>query len=193
MRAAGTTHPPNLAELNEPLAELRELLKESNMEPEAAAQKVVDSLDGHLLGVAAYGYFVSLARASLRSDTLVVERASSSEGPEDRDYKKKVVALRKEHNERIVSTISDFLRDYASRLEVRWTNELLNANFALPNGKLVTWGNATLLQHSDRLLMFSQQASNAVEGGARHLAAIQKIQSVSNATTLNEALCKAAS
>lgn len=68
--------------------------------------------------------------------------------------------------------INQSLRDYAARLRVEWTAELLGSTIAMPDGTLTTWGAATLDQHQERVAMFEANAVANAEGAARHLRAV---------------------
>jgi len=60
------------------------------------------------------------------------------------------------------------------RLEV--TAELLATTFALGDGSRVTWGDATVEQHTQRVEMLLASAGGTIETAGRHSAAIQMIE-----------------
>ena len=72
--------------------------------------------------------------------------------------------------------INGIVSDYVEELKVEWTAELLASVFALSDGSLVTWGEATVDQHRERVEMFTMNAQANMEGAARHLKAIEHIE-----------------
>lgn len=113
-----------------------------------------------------------------RQDALAVERR------QDADYNREQRRLNKQHKERL-----DRLQDEAHekgyqtiwgmaigefqksiRLEV--TAELLRTGFALPDGRLVTWGTATVDEHRIRMDMLVKQGIGTLETAYRHRVAI---------------------
>jgi hypothetical protein len=89
--------------------------------------------------------------------------------------------LRSERMTRLARTIEDWTKD----LRQQWTRELLDTKIALPDGTYITWGEFTLAQHRTRLAMFQGQAETALDGAARHQAAIDAL-TLAGADTLNE-------
>lgn len=65
---------------------------------------------------------------------------------------------------------------YAEDLRVTWTAELLDSTFALGDGRLVTWGDATVEQHAERRQMFLNNAHANLEGAARHELALRELR-----------------
>lgn len=80
---------------------------------------------------------------------------------------------------------------FKSELKMEWTRELLASSFVLKSGERVTWGDATVAQHKERMAMFKEQARINMDGAERHKLAIQQIEEV-GAKCLNEAVCEAA-
>lgn len=74
---------------------------------------------------------------------------------------------------------------YADRIRIEWTQELLDAGFALPSGEIVTWGEATVAQHRQRAAMFTANAEANAQGAARHLKAVE-VLTTSNAACLRD-------
>jgi hypothetical protein len=66
-----------------------------------------------------------------------------------------------------------FLREYAAKVRLEVTAELLGTSFALGDGTSVTWGEATVDQHRQRVEMLSANAAGVVETAARHVAAVR--------------------
>jgi hypothetical protein len=77
------------------------------------------------------------------------------------------------------------VKAYEDGLKMRWTAELLGSAFALGDGSIVTWGEATERDHYERMAMFVDTSANAIEGAARHKAAIAAIRE-SRVTCLND-------
>lgn len=75
--------------------------------------------------------------------------------------------------------------DYAAELRIEWTRELLDSPFALSDGVLVTWGDATVEQHRERVEMFERNAVANIEGAARHRSALRDLDQ-SGAHSLRE-------
>lgn len=82
------------------------------------------------------------------------------------------------------------LDEFARDLKMEWTTELLTSGFALPDGTLVTWGEATIEQHVVRADMLRGNAIANAEAAARHLHAIETIKGA-GAATLGEAVRRA--
>lgn len=71
---------------------------------------------------------------------------------------------------------------FVSDIRMEWTMELLHSDFALRNGNRVTWGEATVEQHTERRSMFADNAKANLAGAARHDIAIT---SLTNTGALN--------
>lgn len=80
---------------------------------------------------------------------------------------------------------------YAEDLRVQWTSELLDSTFALRSGAVVTWGDATVEQHVERMDIFLKNAHANMEGAARHEIAIRELRE-SGAPSLREMVGQAA-
>lgn len=77
------------------------------------------------------------------------------------------------------------ITDYAVEMHMQWTTDLLSSPFALSDGTLITWGEATVEHHRERVEMFQRNAVANMEGAARHEAALRDLTSA-GATTLND-------
>jgi hypothetical protein len=80
---------------------------------------------------------------------------------------------------------------YKAELHVEWTNELLNSEFAVGDGTIVRWGDATREQHLARIAMHKRNAMAGLEGVARHQQAIAELDAT-GAVTLRDAVRTAA-
>lgn len=76
------------------------------------------------------------------------------------------------------------IQNWTEHIRMEWTRELLGSDFALRDGTRVTWGAATLEQHTERRAMFADNARANLEGAARHEIAIQEL-TTSGARNLN--------
>lgn len=72
--------------------------------------------------------------------------------------------------------IGSALDRYAEDLRIKWTSELLDSTFALSDGAVVTWGEATIEQHAERRQMFLNNAHGNMEGAARHEIAMRELK-----------------
>lgn len=68
---------------------------------------------------------------------------------------------------------------------MEWTQELLDSPFALGDGRTVTWGDATVDDHRQRVAMLVKHATGTVQSAARHEKAIDELQAA-GANTLRE-------
>jgi hypothetical protein len=66
------------------------------------------------------------------------------------------------------SRIRAYVSGIAADLRDEWTAELLADNFVLPNGQMVSWGNATIAQHETRAEFLEGLASGNAETAAIH-------------------------
>lgn len=73
----------------------------------------------------------------------------------------------------------------AREVGMEWTAELLTATFALPDGRRVRWGEATLEQHRVREGQLAKNAARNLEAATRHRVAIHALEK-SGARCLNE-------
>lgn len=64
----------------------------------------------------------------------------------------------------------------AEETELRVTAELLGSEFALGDGRRVTWGQATVADHEQRVALLTRNATANAEAAARHLAAVEMLR-----------------
>jgi hypothetical protein len=141
---------------------------------------------------------VDLIREHLRASTRRIEREASDDETEvkferprygsraygewvqtteeGRAYNDEKNACREKYDNLLLSHIAAFTKQYAAELRIEWTAELLASPFALPDGTRVTWGEASLAQHQERVEMFEANVAANVEGAARHRRAIDALQ-----------------
>jgi hypothetical protein len=70
------------------------------------------------------------------------------------------------------------IEEYATHIRLELTAELLGSEFALGDGRRVTWGDATVTDHDQRISMLIANASANAEAAARHRAAVMLIESL---------------
>lgn len=66
-----------------------------------------------------------------------------------------------------------------------WTAELLSSHLSMPDGRVITWGEATEADHADRLEMLKRNASANIEAASRHAHAIEYLRGA-GVKSLNE-------
>lgn len=79
----------------------------------------------------------------------------------------------------------DFKRKIRRKVKLELKRELLQARFALPDGRSVTWGEATAADHQSRIAYLLTQAGGTVATANRHKAAIEILRQ-HHAHTLNQ-------
>ena len=96
-----------------------------------------------------------------------------------------LAAKSEERMTKLASDVDRILIDYVENLKIEWTQELLDATFALGDGTLVRWGSASAEHHRQRIEMFSANARANVEGAARHVKALEAME-LAGAACLDE-------
>ena len=171
------------------------------MDEEEAARDVLVAQTTDVYRELAVAALVSMLRRRARTRTLERERASESRreqqreqeesdrlaSPEWQEWKRKHDAeaeqAQREIKERMNATMRQAIETFAQSVRMEWTAELLASGFILSNGSKVTWGDATVEQHEDRLTTFTRLAVANAEGAARHQQAIEALRE-SGAPTL---------
>jgi hypothetical protein len=74
------------------------------------------------------------------------------------------------------TTILPMVEEFAQKVRLEVTTELLASTFALGDGTDVTWGEATVEQHRQRIDLLARMAEGTIETAARHQAAIDLIE-----------------
>lgn len=75
-----------------------------------------------------------------------------------------------------VQRMNEIICTYRDSLRAQWTTELLESGFALGDGTTVTWGEATVEQHRQRIALLSRNAAGNLQTAARHQAAVDEIE-----------------
>jgi hypothetical protein len=78
-----------------------------------------------------------------------------------------------ERNRRLMD---EAVEEWAARIRLETTRELLGTLFALGDGIETTWGAATVDQHEQRIEMLTKNAAGLTETAARHQAAVRMIK-----------------
>lgn len=84
--------------------------------------------------------------------------------------------LERDSAAKLNASLNNLLADYRKDLRMEWTEELLESTFALGDGTRVSWGEATIDQHQERVAMFMGNVAANIEGAARHEQAIVDIK-----------------
>lgn len=146
--------------------------------------------------------FRDMVRSQMRSATLAAERAAERTAPSptlpkpverehwmdcidddctdaacERGRQRRAEAAADDERRR--SEFQAIVDSYTSKLKIEWTAELLASTFALDDGRMVTWGDATVDDHRERLAMFTRNAQANLEGAVRHQRAIDTLEQCS--------------
>jgi hypothetical protein len=87
--------------------------------------------------------------------------------------------IRPEYLDNHWAAMSEIVADYTRSVRLQVTTELLETAFALGDGQRVTWGDATVEQHEQRIRFLTTQAAGTLETASRHQAAIGMIREAS--------------
>ena len=152
------------------------------------ARQMFSDLPREELYYMACQWAVSEVKATRRARTQAAEKAAAAprETPEQRRQERQEREERREQDWHERSGMFyRLMKDLADNLHMEWTEELLASGFALPDGQVVTWGDATVAQHTQRAAMFQANVQANVEGAARHIHAIT-VLSEAGASCLRE-------
>ena len=165
----------------------------------AIAAELVANASPEVVAAMASEYLVGVVAAEQRAATLAAEReaerqrqaklheqVNSPQAKAQRERWKREAEEEAWLREREMWAACRRLLDrYTEDLKMKWTAELLDSTFALRDGTVVTWGEATVEQHEDRRQMFLDNAHANMEGAARHEVAVRELRE-SGAATLRE-------
>ncbi len=76
----------------------------------------------------------------------------------------------------LAQRISRIVDDYAETLRLELTIELLDTVFATGDGTRVSWRDATVDQHEERITVLGEMISGTTETAAMHVAAVKMIR-----------------
>lgn len=145
-----------------------------------SAESITGGLTREERTAAAMLYVLRLLKERHRQVVADTERSAQSSRkrtrfedtiPADDAYWEQRDEADREFRANMQATVDAFL----SKQRVRWTAELLASTFALPDGTLVPWGDATVEQHEARRAMFLGNAQANLEGASRHEQAIRDL------------------
>lgn len=88
-------------------------------------------------------------------------------------------------HERMAAEMRVLVDRIADTIRLEVTQELLDSEFALGDGRQVRWGSATVAEHEQRIDMLERNAVANAEAAARHRAAIDLLKA-NGATSLGE-------
>ena len=66
--------------------------------------------------------------------------------------------------------------EYSARIRVEFTAELLASEFALGDGRRITWGEASIGDHEQRIALLTRNATANAEAAARHCNAVSTLK-----------------
>lgn len=154
----------------------------------ALAESLAGRLTAQQRRVAASYYLLRLIKERHRDNVVSIERGSSRPRVQhDEGYWER----RAEDDQRFYESMRQALAKYETSLRMQWTEELLASTFAMPDGTLVSWGAATVAQHTERRDMLVTNAAGNLQAAARHEAALTKLRETS-AACLADAVAVAA-
>lgn len=144
------------------------------------AAKIVSGLTADERDEAAAFYIVHLLKEQHRTKVLSRERAALKSQrrplkdtlPPDDPYWQAAA----DREAALFARLRTIVDDHDAQLKVEWSRELLEATFALPDGRLVAWGTATVEEHEARRDMLVGNAQGNMEAASRHAQAIRDIQ-----------------
>lgn len=169
------------------IAHVREQSEMRQLPPRYMANDALKGLDPAVVRKMAEYYLVDQVSRIARDRALVVEQQAEVSREELWEQPRSGRARRRNRvpDTRRWDGLARILVDYAAELKMIWTEELLDTAFALPDGSLVLWGDATIEQHTARRGMFLAYAHANMEGAARHEQAIHDL-STTGAPCLRE-------
>lgn len=176
-----------------------------------SAQRIVDTLEAGAVRAMAIEYLIEQAGQLNRTRSLKVERAAEErvvsrpkpkprEGLTHGSFNQRygaipagctcdqcAAAIERDNDfeAKKIAKLSSLLTEYRDQLRITWTDELLKATFAMPDGSRVLWGEATVDQHRERVSMLMGNVAGNLEAAARHEKAVEEIEAAS-VQTLNE-------
>lgn len=163
------------------------------------ARALVAGAEPALIQFLAVEYVVAEVQRAQRSVTLAAERASevdvtaqAGEWPGAAEARARFKKIREDdereawlRQQSLSANIQRAIDRFTEELRMKWTAELLDSTFALRDGTVIAWGDATIDHHEERRQMFKDNARANIEGAARHEAALQELRA-SGAATLRE-------
>lgn len=109
----------------------------------------------------------------------------------DWDPEGPMAASEKRQRSIVMSHVTELVSVVASETRLKVTAELLGSEFALGDGRRVTWGMATREEHRQRIELLKRNAGANIEAASRHQQAIAMLEA-SGAECLREVECQPA-
>lgn len=167
----------------------------------AMALSHVSTLTRKKVNEYAAAYILQLIRTERRRKVAEIERRSSGQREAERveaynkpeaiakrsEMDRAYEARQREHFRTFNEELKLSLERYAVQMHVQWTAELLEARFSRGDGTSVAWGEASRVDHEERVTMHFQHAVTGMQGASRHKAALELLDKT-GANTLNEAV-----
>lgn len=97
-----------------------------------------------------------------------------AEHPEDEDFRLDWVPGY--HRDQVGNEVAKMINEVADRIRFETTAELLNTVFATGDGTRVSWRDATVAQHEERVDMLTKMIAGTSETAAMHIAAVRMIK-----------------
>lgn len=154
--------------------------KEANMA--SAAEEAIERIPREEWRSMLLGYLIADARRVQREDTLRAERNAEQRQRRVRaehwkawgEQRRAELGLPKDAG--TGEMLSAAFKRYEDHVKMEWTRELLLSTFTLKDGRKVSWGEATVAQHLERIKIFTDQADINMQGAERHRQAIRDIK-----------------
>jgi hypothetical protein len=161
------------------------ILAKSGMNEFDAARQAVAKQRPEVYRELAIAAIVDSIRRHVRAETLAIERKSVDRSKFKFEPTPEFLEREAERSRQFWQHMNQITEQFAAELKAEWTAELLSSEFALADGTTVTWGDATVEQHEQRVELFTRNAVANAEGAARHKLAIEALKQ-SGSPTLND-------
>lgn len=110
---------------------------------------------------------------------------AAPEDDEAKTYHRRMQDMDLRHRAELQSRMAEIFDGFRRQVRMEWTRDLLATTFALRDGAVVSWGEATVSQHEERAGMYAEQALSGLEGMAAHSQALDELKAA-GVRTLNE-------
>ncbi|MDL9947771.1 hypothetical protein QSJ19_19745 [Gordonia sp. ABSL11-1] len=113
---------------------------------------------------------------NLRKDGAAADGCPCGECEAARIHLREGAEREAERREQFNLNLSGLISEYEQSLRIKWTQELLDSTFAMPDGTTVAWGDATIDQHQARITMLTKNIAANTEAASRHQRAIRDLE-----------------